>query len=161
MDKLADMDKPIFSVTISPHRSLSPAGLAVLLGLVALLNLSGGVLFWYLGAWPVVGFMGLDVVLVWLALHWSCRRSLRSENLTVTGAELQLSRYNDGRLLETLSFPRSFVYVDIERDKERDLIGRLLLRSKGKAYEIGSFLGAQERLALERALQRALVRPKI
>jgi uncharacterized membrane protein len=81
--------------------------------------------------------------------------------LTITGAELQLSRYTDGCLLEALSFPQCFVYVDIERDNERDLIGRLLLRSKGKAYEIGSFLGAQERLALERALQRALARSKI
>jgi uncharacterized membrane protein len=161
MDKLATMDKPVFSATISPHRSLAPAGFAILLGVVALFNLTGGVVFWYVGAWPVVGFMGLDVALVWLALRWSYRRGLRHENLTVTGSELQLSRFDDDRLLETVTFPRGFVHVDIEHDSDRDLTGRLLLRSRGRAYEIGSFLGARERLALAQALQTALVKPKI
>lgn len=161
MDKLATMDKPVFSATISPHRSLAPAGFAILLGVVALFNLTGGVVFWYVGAWPVVGFMGLDVALVWLALRWSYRRGLRHENLTVTGSELQLSRFDDDRLLETVTFPRGFVHVDIEHDSDRDLTGRLLLRSRCRAYEIGSFLGARERLALAQALQTALVKPKI
>lgn len=161
MDKLAHMDKSVFSVTISPHRSLAPAGFAILLGVVVLFNLTGGVVFWYVGAWPVVGFMGLDVVLVWLALRWSYRQALRYENLTITGSELQLSRFDDDRLLETLTFPRGFVHVDIEHDSDCDLTGKLLLRSRGGAYEIGSFLGGQERLALAQALHNALSRPKI
>jgi len=36
-----------------------------------------------------------------------------------------------------------------------------LLRSKGRAYELGSFLGAEERLALAHALEKALAKPKI
>ena len=161
MNKLANMDKPIFSATISPHRSLVPAGFAILLGTVALLNLIGGVVFWYVDAWPVVGFMGLDVTLIWLAFRWSYRRALRYEHLTVTRSELQLSRYARDQLLETLTFPRGFVHVDIEHDGDRDLTGRLLLRSRGKAYEVGSFLGAHERLALAEAIQKVLARPKI
>ena len=162
MKNTSDIDKPIFSVTLSPNRSLSPVGMAVFLGGFGALNLMAGTLFWYLGAWPVIGFMGLDVLLVWLALRWSARQSLRSENLTVTGSELRLCRFDpDGRLLEMLVFPRGFVQVDLEQDHEREIIGRLLLRSRGRAYELGSFLGAQERLALARSLEKALAKPKI
>jgi uncharacterized membrane protein len=161
MDKLGPMDKPVFSATISPHRSLSPLGFAILLSVVAALNLAGGVFFWYLGAWPVVGFMGLDVALVWLAFRWSYRRAERHENLLVTATDLQLSRFARNRLVERISFPRGFVHVDIQHDPERDLIGRLYLRSRGHAYEVGSFLGGHERLDLARALNRALAGPKI
>jgi uncharacterized membrane protein len=162
MENAPEIDKPIFSVTLSPNRSLSPVGMAVFLGGFGALNLVAGTLFWYLGAWPVVGFMGLDVVLVWLALRWSTRQSLRSENLTVTLSELQLCRFDpDGRLLEKLVFSRGFVQVDLEQDHEREIIGRLLLRSRGRSYELGSFLGAQERLALARSLEKALATRKI
>lgn len=161
MSKHQSIDKPDFYVTISPNRSLTAAGFAILLGAIAALNLTGGVIFWYVGAWPVVGFMGLDVLLVWLAFRWNNRQALRSETIAVTGSELEFSRFFRGRLLERLVFPRSFVHVHIEHDSERELIGRLLLRSKGKAYELGSFLGAEERLALAHALERALAKPKI
>jgi uncharacterized membrane protein len=161
MNKLGSMDKPVFSATITPHRSLSPLGFAILLAVVAVLNLTVGIFFWYLGAWPVVGFMGLDVALVWLAFRWSYRRARRHENLIVTATDLQLSRFAENRLIERLTFPRGFVHVDIEHDVDRELIGRLYLRSRGHAYEIGSFLGAHERLALAQALNRALAAPKI
>jgi uncharacterized membrane protein len=162
MENEPDIDKPIYSVTLSPNRSLSVTAMALFLAGFAALNLIAGVLFWYAGAWPVMGFMGLDVLLVWLALHWSNRQALRSENVTLTRSELQLCRFDPaGRLLEKLVFPRGFVHVDLERDEERELIGRLLLRSRGRTYELGSFLGAKERLALARALEKALATPKI
>jgi uncharacterized membrane protein len=162
MENEPEIDKPIFSVTLSPNRSLSPVGMAVFLGGFGALNLIAGTLFWYLGAWPVMGFMGLDVLLVWLALRWNNRQSLRSENLTVTRSELHLCRFDpDGRLLEKLVFSRGFVQVDLEQDHEREIIGRLFLRSRGMAYELGSFLGAQDRLALAHSLKKALAAQRI
>ena len=161
MDKLVPMDKPVFSVTIAPHRSLSPLGIAILLGVFSALNLAVGFFFWYLGAWPVIGFMGVDVGLIYLAFRWSNRRARRHEYLVVTATDLQLSRFAENRLIERISFPRGFVHVDIEHDHDRELVGRLYLRSRGHAYEIASFLGGRERLALAEDLNRALVAPKI
>ena len=161
MDKLVPMDKPIFSITISPHRSLSPFGFAILLGVVAAMNLAVGFLFWYLGAWPVVGFMGVDVALIYLAFRWSYRQTRRHEDLLVTASDLQLSRFAENRLIERISFPRGFVHVGIEHDHDGELVGRLYLRSRGHAHEIASFLGGHERLALAEALNRALSTPKI
>jgi uncharacterized membrane protein len=153
------MDKAIFSVTIFPHRSLAPKGFAILLIAVAFINLAGGIVLWHIGAWPVIGFMGLDVALIWFALHWNYRQAYRHEQITVTAAELRLSRYFRDRVLEQVTFPRIFAYVELEQDRDRDLTGRLLLRSKGSSYEIGSFLGAHERLALAQALGKALAAP--
>ena len=161
MDKLVPMDKPLFSVTIAPHRSLSPFGFAILLGVFAVLNLAVGFFFWYLGAWPVIGFMGVDVGLIYLAFRWSYRQARRREDLLVTITDLQLSRFAEDRLIEHISFPRGFVHVDIEHDQNRELVGRLYLRSRGHAYEIASFLGGHERLALAEDLNRALATPKI
>jgi uncharacterized membrane protein len=161
MDKLLSMDKPIFSVTISPHRSLPPKGFAILLTAIAFINLTGGIVLWHIGAWPVIGFMGLDVALIWFALRWNYRQADRHEQVTVTAAELRLDRYFRDKLLEQIALPRGFAYVDLEQDQERDLTGRLWLRSKGKSYEIGSFLGAHERLALAHALRKALTFPAI
>jgi uncharacterized membrane protein len=161
MDKLEPMDKPIFSITITPHRSLSPFGFAILLSVVAALNLAVGFFFWYLGAWPVVGFLGVDVALIYLAFRWSFRRAQRHECFLVTATDLELSRFAENRLIEHISFPRGFVHVDIENDHDRELVGRLYLRSRGHAYEIASFLGGHERLALAEALGRALATPKI
>jgi uncharacterized membrane protein len=161
MDKLVAMDKPIFSITIAPHRSLSPFGFAILLSVVAAMNLAVGFLFWYLGAWPVVGFMGVDVPLIYLAFRWSYRRARRHEDLLVTAIDLQLSRFAENRLIERISFPRGFVHVDLDHDHDRELVGRLYLRSRGHAHEIASFLGGHERLALAQALNRALATPKI
>ncbi len=162
MENEPTIDKPVFSVTLSPHRSLSPTGAAVFLGGFGGLNLIAGTLFWYLGAWPVMGFMGLDVLLVWFALRWNSRQSFRSEKVSLTRSELHLCRFDPyGRLLEKLVFPRGFVQIDLEEDHEREMIGRLFLRSRGRAYEFGSFLGAQERLALARSLERVLAIPKI
>jgi uncharacterized membrane protein len=51
------------------------------------------------------------------------------------------------------------VRVELEEDRERELIGPLYLRFRGKRTEIASFLGAQERLAFAQALKAALINP--
>ena len=60
--------KPLFAATLTPHRSLTPTGKRVVIGLVAALALVPGFIFYVAGAWPVVGFMGLDVLAIWAAL---------------------------------------------------------------------------------------------
>jgi len=154
------MEKPEFAVEIAPHRSLTPRGMVILLGSLAVLNFAAGTFMWWLGAWPVVGFMGLDVALIWFALKWSMRRAGRRERITVTEEELTIDRFVGDRRTENLSFARPFFQIVLERDEARDIVGRLAVRSKGRSHQIGSFLGAEERLELARALEQALLRPR-
>ena len=155
------MERPAFAVDIVPHRSLSRRGFRLVVGAVAAVNLVGGLVMWWLGAWPVIGFMGLDVALIWLALALSFRSAVRHETITITDEALHLDRYEGSRLIEQLRLPRPFVYVDLEWDRARDIVGRLVLRSRGRFYPVGVFLGAKERLDLAGVLRNRLARPRI
>ncbi len=60
-------DGRLFSALLTPHRSLGPRGFMVLMSAVCLVSFGTGLLFYMIGAWPVMGFMGLDVALIYVA----------------------------------------------------------------------------------------------
>jgi uncharacterized membrane protein len=141
---------------LTPHRSLTREGFVALMSIVAFANLTIGLMFYVIGAWPVVGFLGLDVMLIWWAFRQNFADSHRAERISLAGDELTLQRIARDGSEERTSFNRRWVRIDLEYDQERELIGRLFLRSHGKAHEIASFLGAEERQSLATALKRAI-----
>jgi uncharacterized membrane protein len=144
-------------VTLTPHRSLSREGFVILMSLIAGMNFAGSLFFYIIGAWPVIGFMGLDVALIWLAFRANFAAGRRAEHIEITGHELVLERIAERRPPQVHRFMRRWVRVELEEDRERELIGPLYLRFRGKRTEIASFLGAQERLAFSKALKAALI----
>ena len=54
-------------IHLYPHRSLTRRGFTILMGSIALISFLAGIGFLLIGAWPVLGFFGLDVVLIWWA----------------------------------------------------------------------------------------------
>jgi uncharacterized membrane protein len=148
-------DKP-WSVTLYPHRSLTREGFIAVMAILVLLNFAGGMLFLVTGAWPVTGFMGLDVLLIWWAFRKNFADARRTERIEIKGDEVTLQRYaTDGANQET-AFNRRWLRVELEYDETRELVGRLLFSYRGVMTEIGSFLGADERVSLSKALRRAL-----
>jgi uncharacterized membrane protein len=142
--------------TLSPHRSLSRQGFFAVMGAIVLINLAGGILFVVIGAWPVTGFMGLDVALIWWAFRANFTSARVAERIEITERELILERMAaDGGQLQR-RFVRNWVRVELEEDRERDWIGRLFLASHGMRTEIGCFLSPPERLDLAKALRSAL-----
>ena len=131
--------------TLTPHRSLSRQGFVILMAVIVGLNLTVGLFFYVIGAWPVVGFMGLDVALVWWAFHANFADARRAEHIEITSHELVLMRLAEHRPAQEQRFARRWVRVELEEDRERELVGPLYLRFGGKRTEIASFLGAQER----------------
>ena len=123
------------------------------------LNLTVGLFFYVIGAWPVVGFMGLDVALVWWAFSANFADARRAEHIEITAHELVLMRLSERQPPWEQRFLRRWVRVELEEDKERELIGPLYLRFRGRRTEIASFLGGHERQAFSRALKAALANP--
>src|SRR6187200_558066 len=82
----------IFSAVITPHRSLGRVGFIALMGLVSFVSFAGGVMFFIAGAWPVVGFFGLDVALLYWAFKLNYARAAAYEEVVVTAAELKLRK---------------------------------------------------------------------
>jgi uncharacterized membrane protein len=150
---VADRD---FTITLSPHRSLSVQGFVALMVVVCAANLIAGLTFFAVGAWPVLGFLGLDVALIWWAFTRNFADGLRAEQITARADELKVSRYGQDGVRQDVVFNRRWVRVELEFDADRELTGKLLLWSKGKAVEIASFLGAEEREALAKELRRAI-----
>jgi uncharacterized membrane protein len=146
-------------VTLIPHRSLSREGYVILMSVFAGFNFAGGLFFYLIGAWPVVGFMGLDVALIWLAFRANFADARRAEHIEITAHELVLERIAERRPPQVTRFMRRWVRVELEEDRERELIGPLYLRFRGKRTEIARFLGAHERLAFAKALKAALINP--
>jgi uncharacterized membrane protein len=128
----------------------------MVMGLIAVINFAVGAAFYLIGAWPVMGFCGLDVALIWWAFRRNFADARRLERIEITEHELVLERLAANRQPEVTRFVRPWIRVELEEDKERELVGRLLLRSRGSATEIGSFLGAEERVSLAGALRAQL-----
>ncbi len=120
------------------------------------LNFIGGMFFLAMGAWPVMGFMGLDVLLVWWAFRLNFAEAKRSERIIVNGDAVQLLRNPASGAATSEEFNRRWLRVELEFDEARELVGRLFLNYRGKRSEVGSFLGAEEREGLARALRKIL-----
>jgi uncharacterized membrane protein len=137
-----------FSTLLRPHRSLSQEGFKwVMRGAIAA-NLLIGLPMYLLGAWPVLGFMGLDV---WL-LYWLFQRSYldarRSETLTLTDRELIVDRIApDG---EREQHRLDAYWLRVEEGE------RLVVVSRGNRVVIGRFLSPGEREAVGEQLKAAL-----
>ena len=147
--------KPLFAATLTPHRSLTPAGKRVVIGLVAALALVPGVVFYVAGAWPVVGFMGLDVLAIWAALTISMRGGKAYEVVTLWPTSLELKKVDAKGTEELLSFvPKSVKFV-IDRDYN-ERVTALWLKADAKKVPLGAFLSADEKLSLSKVFGTAL-----
>lgn len=147
--------------TLTPHRSLSRQGFLTVMGLVVAVNLVVGGVFMALGAWPVMGFAGLDVLLIWWAFRANFADARQLETITITDHEVVFDRLRERREPEQQRFVRRWVRVDLEEDHRRELIGRLSLVSGATRIAVGDFLAPEERKTLAAALRSALAIPRI
>lgn len=145
-----------FSAVLKPHRSLSPRAFGLLMATVGGISFTAGVFFVALGAWPVFGFLGLEVLILYLAFRRSFADAEAREVVEVTPHEVVLYRLRPGRTVRELRFARPWVEVELEEDSERELIGSLGLRYGGRLTEFANFLPPDERKSLAAALRAAM-----
>lgn len=147
--------------TLTPHRSLTRQGFVIVMVLVVLVNLVVGGIFLAMGAWPVAGFAGLDVLLIWWAFRANFADARQMESITITDHEVVFDRIRQQHPPEQQRFVRRWVRVELEEDRERELIGRLSLISGAQRTIIGEFLAPEERKTLANALRTKLAIPRI
>lgn len=147
-------DDCLFDAILTPHRSLSPAGFVVLMSLVALVGFGTGIVFLTIGAWPVFGFCGLEVVLIWLCFRLSYRSARIWERVRLTHATLTVERHLIDGAWHAWTFQPYWLRVQMDDPPQHE--SRLVLTSHGESLAIGSFLTPEERLDLAKALRRAL-----
>lgn len=150
------MSAPLLDLTLRPHRSLSPRGFAVLIGLLCAISFLAGVVFLAVGAWPVIGFLGVDVLLVWVAFRVNYARGRAHERLTLHDDRLEIERVDHWGRRERRSLEPYWLTVELaDRGASAPLVR---LRSHGRTTVVGGFLPVGERAELARLLEEALWR---
>jgi uncharacterized membrane protein len=154
-DNAADLEPTIFSATLTPHRSLGRAGFLILMVLFGGISFVTGMLFLVIGAWPVFGFFGLDVLLLYWAFRLNYRHADAYEQVTVTPSTLKVRKVSHlGRAREWVLNP---LWVKLDKiELEEFGIDRLFLISRGRKLTIASFLGPDEKASFARELGNAL-----
>lgn len=143
-----------FDAVLRPHRSLSRRGFACLMASWFLLNAGLALYFYWQGAWPLIGFFGLDVLLLYLAFRFNYRGGRLIERVRLTDTELTVVRVSPWGEARAWSFQPYWLRVSMDDPPQPE--SRLILSSHGRALAIGSFLTPAERLDLARALKAAL-----
>ncbi|UYN94791.1 MAG: DUF2244 domain-containing protein [Enhydrobacter sp.] len=142
-----------FSTSLRPHRSLSPEGFRWLIGAAVLASLAIGVPMLAVGAWPVFGFMGLDVLLLYLLFRHSYLDLRRRETVVLTDRELIVERVAPDGEREEHRLDAYWMRLEMDADAER-----LAAVSRGSRLVLGRFLSPGERRQLAEELETAHAR---
>ena len=114
--------------------------------------------FLLLGAWPVFGFLGLDVLLVYVAFRANFRAARAYEEVTVTPSELTVRKINPGgRVRQWTLNP---LWVRLERIVHEEFgIERLFLVSRGRRLSIAAFSPPTRRRISPKRYRRRSAKP--
>jgi uncharacterized membrane protein len=150
-----ELQPKLFSALLTPHRSLNRTGFLVLMGFISVVSFIAGLAFLLMGAWPVFGFFGLDVLVIYWAFRVNFKRSQATEEITITPSELRIRRVSHrGHVVEWVLNP---LWVQLDRKTHAEFgIEKLYLVSRGRRVSIANFLGADEKASFAKALTAAL-----
>jgi uncharacterized membrane protein len=145
----------LFSALLTPHRSLSHTGFLVVMAFISVISFAAGFAFLMMGAWPVLGFFGLDMLAIYWAFRINFRRARASEEIRVTPSELRFRRISHrGHVVEYVLNP---LWVKLDRKTHPEYgVEKLYLLSRGRRVAIGNFLGPDEKASFANALTVAL-----
>lgn len=154
-----DADRLWFDAVITPHRSLGPRAFTLLMLAIAGVSFVSGVLFLSIGAWPVFGFFGLDVVLIWLAFRANYRAARAFERVRLTDRELTVQRSDAKGAARLFRFEPSWARVDLREMAEDE--NELAIASHGRRFVFAACLTPGERADLALALSGALSQRRV
>jgi uncharacterized membrane protein len=152
-------DAPFFQALLTPHRSLGRTGFTVLMGALLAGWLVSGVIFLSNGAWPVFGFLGFDVLLVYVCFKLNYRAARAREEVSVSRISLEIRKVAPSGRSEAHRFNPFWAKFSVARHDEIGITG-MAVQGQGCTVPIGSFLNPDDRESFARAFSRALATAK-
>lgn len=143
----------LFDAVITPRQGVSPTAFALVAAAIGGGGFLIGFVFFLSGAWPVLGFFGCEVALIYWAFRMVARRGNAFEHLRLTPSALSIRRVDDRGLAEEIELQPFWLKVEIWGRHEAE---EIRLRSHGVSHRIGRWLSPAERLDLVEALENAL-----
>jgi uncharacterized membrane protein len=139
----------LMDAVLRPHRSLSVKAFKYMLIAVIAVNVAMALFFWAQGAFPVAGFLGLDVLALWLAFRWNYRAAQAAEYVRVAPGSVHIAAVDkNGAAAHWVLNP---VWARVAQD------GRgVLIRDGAGQMRVGAFLSPKECESFAAALSLAL-----
>jgi uncharacterized membrane protein len=138
-----------FSLVLHPHRSLSPKGFLILMLFIGGVSFVTGMAFLMMGAWPVLGFFGLDVALIYIAFRFNFKSGRRFEVIEIDDGELSIRVVKPDAADKTNGFQAYWSRIVLDK-------GRLFIRCRQESMEIGGFLIEEEKAEVKELITAAL-----
>jgi len=143
-----------FRAILHPHRSLGPKGFLILMLVLSAVSFVTGLSFYMIGAWPVMGFFGLDVALVYVAFKINYRAARAYEMIELTPETLVLTQVSASGKTRRYEFNPYWVRLVVT--ERPDGGANLKLASHGRELEFGRLLNDDERRDFAQAFAGAL-----
>jgi uncharacterized membrane protein len=153
-------DDAIFSATLRPHRSLAPTGFVLLMSAVTAIWLGFGVFLWDHGAWPVLGFGGLDVLAIYIAFRLNYRAARAYEEVEVSRTEIVIRKVAASGRAQEFRFNPQWVQIEVQELPEEGVV-RVALRTRDRRIPVGNFLNPEDRRSFAHAFRAALATARI
>ncbi|MCX7306081.1 MAG: DUF2244 domain-containing protein [Hyphomicrobiales bacterium] len=158
-DTNASADAPFFQALLTPHRSLGRRGFAILMGALLFGWLVTGVIFLSRGAWPVFGFFGLDVLLVYVCFRLNYRAARAREEVSVSRTSLDIKKTEPSGRSQAHHFNPIWAKFSVARHDEIGIMG-MAVEGQGQRVPIGGFLNPDDRESFAKAFGNALATAK-
>ena len=130
-------------LVIQPNRNLSWGKTKLVLVFMALCLTSIGCYFLYHGAWLVVPFVGLELLVIGIGLYMQCCHAHQQQVIRIDAHNVSISDRRAGT--EPVRFPRAWLSIVETHDPSGWYPSRLCIGSHGKFIEIGNYLTDSER----------------
>ena len=151
-------DTVVFEAEVTPHRSLSRRGMRLVIGFVCCVSLCTTTIFWRLGAWPVAGFNGGEIMLAMVLLRMHANSRRQRELLLLSGEAFRVVRTDAQGRASEFSLPPFWLNVILQERSGR--VPGLYLSARGQQIEVAAALGEPEKRDLAEALTEAVHRLK-
>jgi uncharacterized membrane protein len=139
---------------LEPPRSLSTRGLNRVMLILGVFSAVFGLGFLLVGAWPVVGFLGVEILALWLVFRWSLRAQTARTYVRVTADEVDVRKVDGWGRERRASMASHFARVEFDRTATGP--NALRLATSRTAYPLGEFLTPRERETFARRLMQAI-----
>lgn len=148
-------EKPLFNALLTPHRSLSRNGFAILMALTGGLLLVQALFFLATGAWPIAAFLGADLAVIYVAFRLNYRAARAREEVRVSRQELLIRKVTPRGQVTDYRYNPFWARFQVDRHKE---IGITAMRvtGQGRTTPIGAFLNPDDRETFADAFSHAL-----
>lgn len=139
---------------LEPPRSLTTRGLNRVMLILGLFSAVFSLGFLLVGAWPVVGFLGAEILVLWLVFQWSFRAQTARTYVRVTADEVDVRKVDGWGRERRASMASHFARVEFDRTATGP--NALRLATSRTAYPLGEFLTPRERETFARRLMQAI-----